>query len=220
MLKKLALIFVLLIASCSPSHVQIRTNNCTRGSDIPSSDAPNSVQNEFGSLVMWDQNAFPIRVVVDLNMREKRKEVVRQAILAWNQTTGLEVFSYEEGRTSIQEGTVFVNEELLPRNECGHQIYGLARRFFRTDIFGIQMAIVRGTIRLHADVPDDRILSTTIHELGHALGLHHDAEIESIMFPHNNGQRGFISNEDRDYVVMMITSSREDMFLNFDIDII
>lgn len=219
MLKKLALIFVLLIVSCSPSHIQIRTNNCTQGSDIPSSDAPNSVQNEFGSLVMWDQNAFPIRVVVDPGMREERKEVVRQAILAWNQTTGLEVFSYEEGRATEEEGTISVNEEPLPRNECDHQIYGLARRFFRTDVFGIQMAIVRGTIQLHTDVPDERVLSTAIHELGHALGLHHDGEIESIMFPHNNGQRGFIADEDRDYVIMMITEPRQDPFINFNIEI-
>src|SRR5690606_20831934 len=127
MLKKLALIFVLLIVSCSPSHIQIRTNNCTQGSDIPSSDAPNSVQNEFGSLVMWDQNAFPNRIVVDPSMREERKEVIRQAILAWNHTSELEVFSFEEGRATEEEGTIFVNEEPLPRNECDHQIYGLAR---------------------------------------------------------------------------------------------
>lgn len=218
MLKRFAFLLLFFVVSCVPSHVQTTSIDCTSEHRLPSSDAPNSVENDFGRLVLWEQNAFPIRVVMDPNMREKRKRVVQQAVLEWNRTTNLEVFTLEEGPETSEEGVIWINEEALPENECGHQLYGLASRFYRRDFFNIKMSISHGRIRLHTGVPDDRVLSTAIHELGHVLGLHHDRELESIMYPHNNGQRGSITDEDRDYVIMMITGPRPEPYMVMNIE--
>lgn len=199
-----------------PSHTQTAAN-CNSHTRLPTHDAPNSVENDFGRPVLWAQDAFPIRVVMDSNMREKRKRVVTQAVIEWNTRTGLEVFTLEEGSEPSGNGTIWVVEEALGENECGHQLYGLARRFYNRDFFGIKMSISRSRIRLHTGVPDERILSTAIHELGHALGLHHDRELESVMFPHNNGQRGSITDEDRDYVIMMINGPRPEPHIDLNV---
>lgn len=204
MLKKFVLFFIITLSGCLPSHIQTNPGNCNQENNIPSENSPISVQNEFGIPIMWNRDAFPIRVITDPNMRTERKSMVREAISTWNRQVGLEVFFYYEGPQTYEEGTIWVNEEQLPLSECGDQFFGLARRFFDVNILGIRTTIIRATIRLHIGVPINQILSTIIHELGHALGLHHSRNTNSVMYPYNTPERGGITEEMTEYVRKMM----------------
>lgn len=196
-----ALLFVGCVASTTNVPVCGQPN-------LPPVDQSNVVTNFMGNPVMWDPDAFPIRVVVDPEMREERRQVVHEAVIVWDAAVGQRVFTYEEGPRTTEEGTIWITEEALPTNPCKQQLFGLARRAFRTDLLGVKTAIVRGFIRLHTGVPEERILGTAIHELGHTLGFHHDRDINSIMYPYNTEDRGIISGEDIAHVRRMMDRSR------------
>jgi len=219
MLKNFAFLFIALASGCVPTHAETTPSHCNENHNVPSADFANVIENDFGQPVLWNQEAFPIRVIVDYSMREKRKRVVQQAIATWNRETELNIFSYEESvpMETMEENTIWINEEPLPQNECGYQLFGLAHRYFRHDFFGIKMSIARSKIQLHVGIPDDRVLSTAIHEFGHALGLHHDREIQSVMYPHNNGRRGSITEEDIEHVRMMVLGPRPEPFIIFNL---
>lgn len=209
MSKKLAFLFLALLTtsiSCTPTHIQTVPTNCVQtGQSLE--NQPNSVVNEFGELVMWRPNNFPLRVVVDPEMRQERRNVVRQAIDEWNSIVELQVFIYSEGQQTGGNGTIWITETLLPTNNCGDQLYGLSTRYYERDWFGFITHIHHSKIQLHNSVPNDRILSTTVHELGHSLGLQHDSEMSSIMYPLNLQERGWITQEDVNYVRQMILRS-------------
>ena len=200
----LLLITLLLIPGCIASaNIPICNPNAP-----PPADVTNTVENFLGELVMWDQPVFPINVGIDTEMRNERKQIVREAIDIWNTRTGLTVFTYTEGPRNILPGKVWVNEDELPLGQCGGQIYGLARRYYQTDLLGVLLSIDRGWIRLHTGVPEDQVLGTAIHELGHILGLHHDLELSSIMYRFNQVDRGSITEEDLRYVRDMMSETR------------
>lgn len=207
MLKNLPVfLFAIFLQGCTAATVNVPI--CGQP-NLPPEDAANAVENFLGEAVMWDQHAFPIGVTVDPGMSEEKMVAVRQAIEVWNEETGLQVFVYNgRGPNPNRANTIWIVERELPKSRCGGQVYGYAHRYFRTDALGIKTAIDRGIIELHTGVPGDRILSTSIHELGHILGLHHDREIESIMYPYNLPDRGDISEEDLQFVRDMIQAPR------------
>lgn len=217
MLKKFALLWVFIFGfftSCfpPPAHIQPTINKCNSPNNLPTENSPNVVTNIVGIPILWEHHFFPIQVAVDPLMRDRQKNVVKQAISVWNSTTGLSVFTYIEGNNkknsdneTSNNGVIWINEEVLEKNECGNQLYGLAQRFYKRNLSGIRMFIVGGKIRLHNNIPPDRELNTAIHELGHILGFQHDSEISSVMYPYIlKNQKSCISNEDKEHVVGMI----------------
>jgi len=198
--RKFLTLFFIFPALISCSGAILNVSRC--GPDrlnTPDADAPNVVENIFGEPIQWSQNSFPIDVVIDSDMRSETRDIMIEAIEAWNRIVGLKVFTHQSGSQTSEEGTIWVTQEPLLPNECDRQLFGLASRFY-SYILGIRSSIHHSTIRMHTDVPSRRILSTAIHELGHALGLQHDREISSIMYPFNLRARGGITEEDRLYV--------------------
>jgi len=212
MFKKLTVLLIALgvLSGCVAA---INVPICGQRQQLPI-NGPNSVENSFGQPLRWSQNAFPIRVTLDPNLGDERRSAAFEAMLVWNQQTGLEVFTYAgEGPNPEQTGTIWVTESELGSSPCGGQYYGFAHRLYEADILGIKTSINRGWVEFHSDVPQDRITSTAIHEFGHMLGLNHDPEIESIMFPFNQPDRtNQITQEDIQYVIDMIVEPRNDPF--------
>lgn len=62
----------------------------------------------------------------------------------------------------------------------------------------------RASIVLQADLPFNYMTVVAAHELGHALGLDHDDEPDSLMFESAPFDGGFITDSERDYVSSLL----------------
>jgi len=201
MTKNLLLVLILLFPSCVSS---IPTPCGQRSRAIQ--PQTNAVENLFGQEIFWRQQDLPVLVIIDPHMREMRKQVVIEAINTWNLRTGTVVFTYEIAPLVSRAGVICISEEDLgPPDICGSQVLGLTRRFFSVNGLGVKVSISKAMIKLHTGVPNSRILGTTIHELGHACGLNHDVNVNSIMYPYSLPNRGGITQEDIDFVRRMVT---------------
>jgi len=165
----------------------------------------NVAENILGQEILWRQEDFPILVTISPNMREIRKQVVFEAIDTWNTEVGIEVFTYVIGPFNPNEGIVNITEEDLgPPDICGNQILGITTRYFNTNLLGYKTSMKRAEVKLHTGVSNRRVLGTAIHELGHVLGLNHDVDVNSIMYPYSLPNRGVITEEDINFVKRMI----------------
>lgn len=153
---------------------------------------------------VWDQQLFPLAIQVDIDIKEAYRLQIQDAINTWNVQVGFNILEYQtfnvedvivEGE--IREpgfGHVYLYATELGHSQTNEPLLGLARRFFDgTSVSG-------GVIWLDEDLLPEQVFGTTLHEIGHILGLGHDDQIISIMYYHPLESTGDILPEDIAYV--------------------
>jgi len=157
---------------------------------------------------IWHLDSFPLRILIDSDIEQLKKNQIISALEQWNSIIGFYVFRWEEidleetihyGQFSEPErNVVYVFESELGRDTDDNHILGLATNYIE---YG-QSIYIRSSLVLF----DEELLATDMyyvcmHEFGHVLGLKHDRDdISSIMYPHVLSSFGNIKPEDLVYI--------------------
>lgn len=161
----------------------------------------------------WTPDVLPIAVNVDRDMTLLARNEIAHAIQTWNEAVGMEIFRYVDFdiQTMIMAGDpdipgygkVNVYRTELGRLPNGDYVLGLTTRFGITrSSYHMQSALVR----LDDDLSFGQFYPVMLHELGHVLGLTHDATTNSIMYHRCLESEGLIEEDDAQWIRGMFRS--------------
>jgi predicted Zn-dependent protease len=158
----------------------------------------------------WDPSVFSLEVHIDVNMDSRTSEQILVATDYWNELIGTDVFSVTEEDLNqhmvdgeLQRppyGVVYVQVRELGSVSRKRSLLGLTETFFNTLSLSSH-EIDSVIVWIDPDMHDSgNILTVAIHEFGHCLGLEHDTDITSIMYPYALESDGQVMNNDILYI--------------------
>lgn len=161
--------------------------------------------------MFWTRQSFPLEITIHNSMSRVARLAMERAAQHWNQIVGARVFALQH-RPRLEAITTPLNEYLPERavlvysrqlgNNSGFYIHGTTEMILRRVRSG---QIHSGVVQIDLDLwREDHLRLVSVHELGHALGLGHDASIRSVMFTNAIESWGLVEQRDVEYVQVMI----------------
>lgn len=152
-------------------------SGCSR--DLFLDTRSNVLENCYGNPILWKE--YPVLVTIDSSLSLEEKNNIINSINRWNLIAEDEIFIYQFGTNSIGNG-VWITNCNLEIAEDGTRILGRINRFFDLDLSGQPIAIKFANICILENLNSDYRDVVIFHELGHALSLNHDLNLNSIMY--------------------------------------
>ena len=172
-----ALPLLLTFASACSSHVSLVRDNHT--------PTPEECR-QYTDLRLWPQapTAFPVEVLVDISMSNHNIGLILDALDAWNDRLEQEIFylTITADVIGMHERCNYVTistSVLLPGDWIG---FTTANRCAadHIDVESAELHLTDGTAGFFTD---QVVTAIATHELGHVLGLMHEQDPTSILFP-------------------------------------
>lgn len=167
-------------------------------SNIPRTDF---ALDPLGRPITWHPRSFPITVVISTEFDDYEVRTIIKGIEYWNEQVGHRILSpVVSGSNSVRlpRNQIVVIKQNIPHN-CQRQTLGLTtwlRRRIRTGE-NVTTNIVASRVIINKNHRHDRTyLRTAVHEIGHALGLLHDKNRNSVIYPAILSSDWFIEPED------------------------
>lgn len=149
---------------------------------------PDHTHKEDANLCAWDVSNLGYNFdIKNLKGISNTKELVSKAFKVWSDVCGLSFFIPEIAMPNIiaKPGSMSSGTLAWSYLGCG---------FSESDT-------VTQEYNQAVTWSEKLLLDTLIHEIGHAIGLSHDNNSNSIMYPSSNGQRGKLYSGDIEQVV-------------------
>ena len=164
--------------------------------------------------IWWSD--LPVKVYFDMDtMTEDQIVLSRTAFQIWNSALGEDIFEVfpplvNDNFTDMiaQDNTIYVKLDHL-RERGGIQTLGLCQYQFTYDRYGGRNGIQSIRILLHDELEWHNVIFVTLHEAGHALGLRHDRNRNSIMFKAPLGGDMEFEEKDLDFIRLQASLLRE-----------
>lgn len=178
-------------------------------------------QNQGNSI--WRTSDFPIVVNIDGDITEEKYNGIVLALEEWNYNTNMEIFTWRKidienyifygMLTEPPVGEIFVLQTELGISETGLPLLGLTNRLSHPGTS--RPEIIRSVVvYFDEDMRTGDFYVVALHEFGHALGLSHDRNVASIMYPFALDSFGIIQPQDMIYVRNQVGTTLYPTFLN------
>lgn len=125
---------------------------------------------------------FPVNIILDGRLSSRNRGLMLDAIDSWNNRMGMEVV-YATVTDNLQmhgkcNYAVVTDTTDLDAKWIGLTTYGQCA----ADIVNVETMATKMTDRGPEYYTDDLVLNVTVHEIGHVLGLPHEADHNSVMY--------------------------------------
>jgi len=149
--------------------------------------------NDHPTELHWYPEDFPLEVVADKRLPVSQQLALQEAVTDWNEAVGFTAFTlsreidwWSPELSTRMRGTVYVQRYDISDLDFSDDVQGVAI----LDLVDTQIRSV--AIFVDTDVFEENVLLVLMHELGHSLGLVHDLDPESVMYPQESSQGGHI----------------------------
>lgn len=152
--------------------------------------------NDHTDELHWYPEDFPLEVVSDKRLLPDQQLALQDSVKEWNDAVGFTAFTisreidwWDPEFSDRVRGTVYV------------QRYDVANLGFPGNVQGVAILDLLDTqirsvvILFDINLPSDEVSLVLKHELGHSLGLPHDLNPESVMYPQESPLGSSILND-------------------------
>lgn len=145
--------------------------------------------NIYGAPVLWRKEKIPLNIHISEDLSEHQRETVVSAIKYWNSELDFKLFKIDPKKNS----DITLGLKIIGKSKNDLRYLGVCSKTFDY-VSETQMYINKAEIYLGYDLWTKEVYKTTLHELGHAIGLGHSDSLESIMFPQPMASTSFLTD--------------------------
>ena len=158
-----------------------------------------------GYPMYWEREDFPLTISVQEGTNENLRYALEEAVLVWNGTVGHTVFEIREQHDAASRVHGLITFEERDLHNWGPGYFaGLTQYRLANSITGQIGQLHSASVWVDTNVHKDSYYLIVLHELGHTLGLAHDTDPSSCMFPLVALTMENIEGCDREHVRRMV----------------